>query len=176
MVQMQMNRKTATKLLIVQWSRFQELCVNLKGSTLFTGVNGSGKSTILDAMTYLLTGNTQFNKAARDRDRTVLAYVRGDTKSNGPFRYLRTGEIISYIAMEFWSPVENNFLVAGVCIESANETSQKSSYLVIKRDLRREKTGPALCFFGAGPGPPCFAEMIAEEAVFCKNFFVLRIS
>ena len=104
MVQMQMNRKTATKLLIVQWSRFQELCVNLKGSTLFTGVNGSGKSTILDAMTYLLTGNTQFNKAARDRDRTVLAYVRGDTKSNGPSRYLRTGEIISYIAMEFWSP------------------------------------------------------------------------
>ncbi len=138
MVQMQMNRKTATKLLIVQWSRFQELCVNLEGSTLFTGVNGSGKSTILDAMTYLLTGNTQFNKAARDRDRTVLAYVRGDTKSNGPSRYLRTGEIISYIAMEFWSPVENNFLVAGVCIESANETSQKSSWFVC-RDTRIEQ-------------------------------------
>ena len=29
------------------------------------GPNGSGKSTILDAMTYLLTGNTQFNKARR---------------------------------------------------------------------------------------------------------------
>ncbi|WP_168356716.1 SbcC/MukB-like Walker B domain-containing protein [Petralouisia muris] len=129
---MQINRKTATKLLIVQWSRFQELCVNLKGSTLFTGVNGSGKSTILDAMTYLLTGNTQFNKAARDRDRTVLAYVRGDTKSNGPSRYLRTGEIISYIAMEFWSPADNYFLVAGVCVESANETSQKSSWFVCR--------------------------------------------
>lgn len=129
---MQMNRKTATKLLIVQWSRFQELCVNLEGSTLFTGVNGSGKSTILDAMTYLLTGNTQFNKAAKDRDRTVLAYVRGDTKSNGPSRYLRNGEIVSYIAMEFWSPVENNFLVVGVCVESANETSQKSSWFVLR--------------------------------------------
>lgn len=127
---MQINRKTATKLLIVQWSRFQELCVNLKGSTLFTGVNGSGKSTILDAMTYLLTGNTQFNKAAKDRDRTVLAYVRGDTKSNGPSRYLRSGQVISYIAMEFWSPAENAFLVAGVCVESANETSQKSSWFV----------------------------------------------
>ena len=74
MMQMkQMNRKTATKVLLVQWSRFQRLCVNLEGSTLFTGVNGSGKSTILDAMTYLLTGNRQFNKAAKDRDRTVLA-------------------------------------------------------------------------------------------------------
>ncbi len=134
----QMNRKTATKLLMVQWSRFQRLCVNLEGSTLFTGVNGSGKSTILDAMTYLLTGNRQFNKAAKDRDRTVLAYVRGDTKSNGPSRFLRSGEVISYIAMEFWSPVENQFMVVGVCIESANETAQKSSWFIC-RDTRIEE-------------------------------------
>lgn len=87
----QINRKTATRLLLINWSRFQRVTVHLEGSTLFTGVNGSGKSTILDAMTYLLTGNTQFNKAARDRDRTVLAYVRGDTKSNGLDRYLRRG-------------------------------------------------------------------------------------
>ena len=56
-----------------------------------TGGIGSGKSTILDAVTYLITGNTQFNKAAKDRDRTVLGYVRGDTKSNGTARYLRSG-------------------------------------------------------------------------------------
>lgn len=135
---MQMNRKTATKLLMIQWSRFQRLCVNLEGSTLFTGVNGTGKSTILDAMTYLLTGNTQFNKAAKDRDRTVLSYVRGDTKSNGPSRYLRSGEVISYLAMEFWSPVENCFLVVGVCVESANETAQKSSWFVC-RDTRMDQ-------------------------------------
>lgn len=128
----QMNRKTATKLLMVQWSRFQRFCVNLEGSTLFTGVNGTGKSTILDAMTYLLTGNTQFNKAAKDRDRTVLGYVRGDTKSNGSFRYLRSGEVTSYLAMEFWSPVEQGFLVVGVCVESANETAQKSSWFVCR--------------------------------------------
>ena len=84
-----MNRKSAKKLLMVQWSRFQNVCIELEGSTLVTGVNGSGKSTVLDAMTYLLTGNTQFNKAAKDRDRTVLGYVRGDTRSNGEARYLR---------------------------------------------------------------------------------------
>ena len=77
---MMQNRKTATKLLLVQWSRFQHVCIELEGSTLFTGVNGSGKSTVLDAMTYVLTGNTQFNKAAKDKDRTVKGYVRGDTK------------------------------------------------------------------------------------------------
>ena len=115
-----MNRKTATKLLLINWSRFQRITVRLEGSTLFTGVNGSGKSTILDAMTYLLTGNTQFNKAAKDRDRSVTAYVRGDTKSNGEERFLRNGAVVSYVAMEFWSPTEKNPLVVGVGIESTS--------------------------------------------------------
>lgn len=132
---MSMNRKTATKLLLVQWARFQNECIRLEGSTLLTGVNGSGKSTVLDAMTYLLTGNTQFNKAAKDRDRTVIGYVRGDTKSNGTERYLRTGEVISYIAMEFWSPLEQSFLVVGVCMESDNEIACRSSWFVC-RDAR----------------------------------------
>lgn len=130
---MTQNRKTATRLLLVQWSRFQNVCIRLEGSTLFTGVNGSGKSTILDAMTYVLTGNTQFNKAAKDRDRTVKAYVRGDTKSNGTMRYLRSGQIVSYIAMEFWSPVEQEHIVTGVCIESPDEVSSPtSSWFVCK--------------------------------------------
>ena len=99
------------------------------------GHNGSGKSTVLDAMTYLLTGNTQFNKAAKDRDRTVIGYVRGDTKSNGTERYLRTGEVISYIAMEFWSPLDQSFLVVGVCMESDNEIACRSSWFIC-RDAR----------------------------------------
>lgn len=134
----QKNRKTATKLLLINWSRFQNITVRLEGSTLFTGVNGSGKSTILDAMTYLLTGNTQFNKAAKDRDRTVMAYVRGDTKSNGTDRYLRKDAVISYVAMEFWSPVEDTYLVVGVCVESANESDVSSSWFVC-RDTRIEE-------------------------------------
>lgn len=134
----QKNRKTATKLLLINWSRFQNITVRLEGSTLFTGVNGSGKSTILDAMTYLLTGNTQFNKAAKDRDRTVTAYVRGDTKSNGTDRYLRNGAVVTYVAMEFWSPVEDMYLVVGVCVESANESDVSSSWFVC-RDTRMEE-------------------------------------
>ncbi len=134
----QKNRKTATKLLLINWSRFQNITVRLEGSTLFAGVNGSGKSTILDAMTYLLTGNTQFNKAAKDRDRTVAGYVRGDTKSNGEDRYLRKDAIVSYIAMEFWSPIENMYLVAAVGMESANESDVVSSWFVC-RDTRMEE-------------------------------------
>ncbi len=131
------NRKTVTKLRLIQWARFQDVQVSLEGSTLFTGVNGSGKSTILDAMTYLMTGNTQFNSAARDRERTVIGYVRGDTKSNGKNRYLRAGEVVSYIAMEFYSPIDNNTFVIGVCMESPNETDCKSYWFVLP-DVKME--------------------------------------
>ena len=69
---MTQNRKTATKLLLVQWSRFQNVSIKLEGSTLFTGVNGSGKSTILDAMTYLLTGNTLIDLAISTNSVVVI--------------------------------------------------------------------------------------------------------
>ena len=126
------SRKSATKLLLVNWSRFSNVPIALEGSTLFTGVNGSGKSTILDAMTYMLTGNTQFNKAALDRDRNVISYVRGDTKSEGKNRFIRDGEVTSYIAMEFWAPLENQYLVVGVCIEYVNETSNTKKWFVFR--------------------------------------------
>lgn len=127
-------RKTAKKLLLIQWSRFQNVLIKLEGSTLFTGVNGTGKTTILDAVTYLLTGNSQFNIAAKDRDRTVLGYVRGDTKSNGESRYLRAGEVISYVVMEFYDPATRSPFVVGVCIESPNEAARPNGSWFICQD------------------------------------------
>ena len=129
-----MNRKTIKKIALINWACFQNEEICLSGSTLFTGVNGSGKSTILDALTYLLTANTQFNLAAKDRDRTVKAYVRGDTKSNGKDQYLRTGEVISYIAVEVMSETDHDSFVIGVCIESPNVTDKCTSYWFILRD------------------------------------------
>lgn len=83
-------------------------------------------------MTYMLTGNTQFNKAAHDRDRTVISYVRGDTKSEGKSRFLREGEVTAYIAMEFWSPIEQQYLVVGVCVEYVNETSNTKKMVCVQ--------------------------------------------
>lgn len=128
------SRKTATALKLVNWSRFQNEIFRMEGSTLITGVNGTGKSTVLDAMTYLLTGNRQFNKAANDRDRSVLSYVRGDTRSEGTDRYLRSGEVTSYVLMEFWSPADESYLTAGVCVESPDEHNCKTGAWFLCRD------------------------------------------
>ena len=41
-------------------------------------------------------------------------------------------ESTSYIAMEFWAPLENQYLVVGVCIEYVNETSNTKKWFVFK--------------------------------------------
>ena len=115
-----LNRKTAKRLLLINWSCFQNEIIELGSSTLFTGVNGTGKTTILDAMLYLLTANRQFNKAADDKDRNVTAYIHGDRKTNGSDRYLRKDAVTSYIAMEFFDPASQKYFVVAVCMESKN--------------------------------------------------------
>ena len=124
------NQICATGLRLVNWSRFQNETIRLEGSALLTGANGTGKSTILDAMSYLLVGNTQFNKAAKDKDRSVKAYVRGDTKSHGKDRYLRSGAVVSYVAMEFHQNAAPQNFVLGVVMESPDETSCDSWWFV----------------------------------------------
>lgn len=135
---MKENRKTAKRLLLVNWSCFQNEIISLGSSTLFTGVNGTGKTTILDAMSYLITANTQFNKAADDNGRNVTAYIHGDRKTNGADRYLRPGNVTSYIAMEFYDPLIPDYLVIAVCMESRSESDRAISQWIIREKCRLE--------------------------------------
>lgn len=132
------NRKTAKRLLLVNWSCFQNEIIKLGSSTLFTGVNGTGKTTILDAMSYLITANTQFNKAADDNGRNVTAYIHGDRKTNGSDRYLRPGNVTSYIAMEFYDPIISDYHVIAVCMESRSESDRAISQWIIRERCRLE--------------------------------------
>ncbi len=129
------NRKVATGLQLINWSRFTNVKMKLDGSTLITGNNGTGKSTVLDAITYLLTGNTHFNIAAKDRDRSVTAYVRGDTHSEGTGRYLRGNmDVVSYVAMEFYSPTDKAKMVVFVAIELKKDETKANSYWYVAKD------------------------------------------
>lgn len=127
-----LNRKTAKRLLLINWSCFQKEIIELGSSTLFTGVNGTGKTTILDAMLYLLTANRQFNKAADDKDRNVTAYIHGDRKTNGTDRYLRKDAVTSYIALEFLDPATKRYFIVAVCMESKNpQDAAESKWFII---------------------------------------------
>ncbi|EWS81332.1 ATPase [Brachybacterium phenoliresistens] len=86
-----------------------------RGGLLLTGESGSGKSSILDALSAVLMrpGETRFNAAAQDgpagdRDRTPMSYVRGayrkqadDDTGEVTSGYLRPATTVSGIALTF---------------------------------------------------------------------------
>ena len=100
--------KTMTRMRLINWHRFENDTIEFAHSVLLSGENGAGKSTILDAIQFVLTCNTSnFNKAAHsdgDRNqgrRTLGSYVRCKTgREDRP--YEREGNISAHIALEFF--------------------------------------------------------------------------
>lgn len=116
--------KKLNRVRLLNWMYFgyETLPFN-QGSVLISGENAAGKSTVLDAIQMVLTGNsTKFNKAANENsDRDLKSYVRckiGTTDKT----YLREGNVISNIALEFYEEKERRWFVIGVHITSGNES------------------------------------------------------
>jgi uncharacterized protein YPO0396 len=98
--------KTLTKIRLVNWHLFENTTINCEGSTYFIGINGAGKSTVLDAVQFALVGgqrDVRFNQAAlAGGKRTLASYVRGELGTEGQ-RFLR-GDATGVIALEFRNP------------------------------------------------------------------------
>lgn len=121
--------------LITNWAVYTCSRFRVNGSALITGVNESGKSTAIDALVYAMFGITDFNLQAGggDDERSVYAYVIGDTKDNED-RYLRGDrDVTSYIALDIWNPVDHRYLTEGVCIELfRNENRTHARWFVVQ--------------------------------------------
>ena len=70
--------KKLVKIRLINWHYLSNETIEIKGNTLLTGPNASGKSTIMDAITYVLTaGDTAFNLAANEKGkRDLRGYVK----------------------------------------------------------------------------------------------------
>ena len=113
------TKKTLTKLRLINWHYFNNETISLKNTNLFSGENGAGKSTILDAIQLILTTNSRrFNLAANtDSKRSLKSYIRGKTGEEGN-EYLRKGAVISYIALEVYEETKQRYFVLGAKFES----------------------------------------------------------
>ena len=120
------TKKILTRLKLVQWHYFDNETINFSSSNLFSGENGSGKSTIIDAIQLVLTTDTRhFNNAANAYSkRDVKSYVRGKTGEEGITAYKRNGNVISYIALEIYEENKNRYFVIGVKIDSVDLESE----------------------------------------------------
>lgn len=116
--------KILRKIKLINWHYFANETITLQGSALLTGENGSGKSTILDALQFLLVGDSRkvrFNQSAHAETRRDLkGYLRCKTghEGSGAEGYLRHGDFTSYIVLEFYDTRKKQPFLLGTVIDS----------------------------------------------------------
>lgn len=118
-----MSKIVLQKIYLVNWYGFVDKVIPLgKNLSLITGENECGKSTVLDAVKYAFTGDTEFNKAtSASGKRTLSSYTRclidPDTK-----KYARSVEtysnVYTHIALEYWNELYDKYFVLGVILET----------------------------------------------------------
>ena len=111
--------KTLTKIKLINWHGFYNETIDINGSVLITGENGTGKSTLLDAVYFVLTaGEEDFNSAANtNNSRTVETYMRGKTGIEGSTFLRNDKNLISHIALEYYDTNKKEYFVIGVVLE-----------------------------------------------------------
>jgi uncharacterized protein YPO0396 len=111
--------KLLTRIRLVNWHLFENITIPCQGTTYFIGINGAGKSTVLDAVQFALVGgqrDVRFNQAAvSGGKRTLASYVRGELGTEGQ-RYLR-GDATGIVALEFKNP-DGTFFAHGAIIDA----------------------------------------------------------
>src|SRR3972149_3389932 len=98
--------KLLTRIRLINWHLFENATISCQGTTYFIGVNGVGKSTVLDAVQFALVGgqrDVRSNQAAlAGGKRTLAGYVRGELGTESQ-RFLR-GDATGVGALEFRNP------------------------------------------------------------------------
>lgn len=136
------------RLFLHNWHRFEHHLLEIEDSLYLTGHNGAGKSSILDALQFVLIADRQrvrFNTSALEEGRnlrTLETYVRGKI---GEDRWLRPGDTVAYLALGFAEKGGANPITAGACIEVGSDGHEQVEFFIVPAKL-----DPALFEDGAG--------------------------
>lgn len=123
-----MNKIILRNIHLVNWYGFSNRTIPVSEDlTLISGENECGKSTILDAVKYAYTGDTQFNKATSGYNtgvgkRNLVSYTRCLMDASAGI-YARPADkipvVYTHIALEYFDQINENPFVLGVVIETA---------------------------------------------------------
>ena len=111
--------KKLVKIRLINWHYLSNETIELDGNVLLSGPNASGKSTVMDAITYVLTaGDTMFNLAANEKGkRDLRGYVKCKLGMDDK-EYLRTGDVSGHVALEFYDEKTGNYFAVGAVIDA----------------------------------------------------------
>lgn len=123
-----MNKTILRNIHLVNWYGFSNRTIPVSENlTLISGENECGKSTILDAVKYAYTGDTQFNKATSGYNtgvgkRNLVSYTRCLVDASSGI-YARPADkipvVYTHIALEYFDQINESSFVLGVVIETA---------------------------------------------------------
>ena len=130
--------KLLKKVRLINWHRFQDETIEFGKSVLLSGENGAGKTTVLDAIQFVITcSKANFNKAAHEKGkRNLNGYIRCKTgKEDRP--YERTGALSAHIALEFFDEAKKRPFIVGAVMDSATEEKEPNTawYLIENKEL-----------------------------------------
>ncbi len=128
-----------TKVRLVNWHIFGDVSMSIGQMSLFAGDNGSGKSTIIDAIQYAMVADrthVKFNSAASDRrtGRTLDSYCRGKIGAE-ELDYIR-GDCVTHVILEFTD--SENVFCAGIAIEAFRDGSIPSETPWIAENIKAD--------------------------------------
>ncbi len=136
--------KRLKRIRLINWHRFTLHTFDVEGHLLLMGDNGSGKSTILDALQVGLVGNmrsVRLNLAANEGgDRSLKSYVLGLVGGNNnghPAKTLRKNAT-GYILLEFADTETEESFVLGTVIDAHADGRSPDKEHFIARDSHLE--------------------------------------
>lgn len=122
------------RIFLHNWHRFEHHLIEIEDSLYLTGHNGAGKSSILDALQFVLIADRQrvrFNSSALEEgrnQRTLETYVRGKI---GEDRWLRPGDTVAYLALGFAQRGGASLVTAGACIEIGADGHEQVEFFIV---------------------------------------------
>lgn len=157
------------KLRLINWHYFLNETVPISKLTFLTGANGTGKSTIIDAMQIVLTGDSSghnFNKAASEKTgRTLKGYLYGETgeDAEGNIKALRKGNFTSYIVLQFKNDDDSHFTL-GIYFDCSTLKIENSQFFYINDEF------PSHNFVINDSGNKGYVSMSGKELIeYCKR-------
>jgi uncharacterized protein YPO0396 len=114
--------KKLTKVRLINWHYFANETIYIRNNTLITGQNATGKSTIVDAIAFVITAGDQiFNLAANEKSkRDLKGYVKCKLGIDN-HEYLREGDVTGHVALEFYDETKDEYFSIGTVIDAFGE-------------------------------------------------------
>lgn len=113
-----MNKIVLKRMLLKNWTTINRIITFSDTSTLLTGANGSGKSTVVDALNLVLSGSKHFNEASdkSNKNRSIASAIHNYNFTT--HEVSRKSKVIGYIILEFYDESNDMYFLNGLQMKS----------------------------------------------------------